>query len=87
MEHLRSSQGLTGSFAEWGGWGSNPRPADYEKYGPMHHAHYLHGYRGVMPPMALIARFAQVTRSTNRSTPTIAISGGRSQNVTVAGAR
>jgi len=18
----------------WGGWGSNPRPADYEKYGP-----------------------------------------------------
>ena len=19
---------------EWGGWGSNPRPADYEKYGP-----------------------------------------------------
>jgi tetratricopeptide (TPR) repeat protein len=23
----------------WGGWGSNPRPADYEKYGPMLHAH------------------------------------------------
>jgi hypothetical protein len=20
----------------WGGWGSNPRPADYEKYGPVH---------------------------------------------------
>jgi hypothetical protein len=19
---------------EWGGWGSNPRPADYEKYAP-----------------------------------------------------
>jgi hypothetical protein len=19
----------------WGGWGSNPRPADYEKYGPV----------------------------------------------------
>jgi hypothetical protein len=19
--------------ARWGGWGSNPRPADYEKYG------------------------------------------------------
>jgi hypothetical protein len=30
MEHLRSSQGLTRSIAEWGGWGSNPRPADYE---------------------------------------------------------
>ena len=22
----------------WGGWGSNPRPADYEKYDPMLHA-------------------------------------------------
>jgi hypothetical protein len=22
----------------WGGWGSNPRPADYEKYGFVHHA-------------------------------------------------
>ena len=22
----------------WGGWGSNPRPADYEKYGLMHRA-------------------------------------------------
>jgi hypothetical protein len=22
----------------WGGWGSNPRPADYEKYGLLHHA-------------------------------------------------
>jgi len=21
----------------WGGWGSNPRPADYEKYGSVHH--------------------------------------------------
>ena len=21
----------------WGEWGSNPRPADYEKYGFMHH--------------------------------------------------
>jgi hypothetical protein len=20
----------------WGGWGSNPRPADYEKYGFVH---------------------------------------------------
>jgi hypothetical protein len=24
---------------EWGGWGSNPRPADYEKYGPAHRTH------------------------------------------------
>jgi hypothetical protein len=22
----------------WGGWGSNPRPADYEKYGLVHYA-------------------------------------------------
>ena len=28
--------------ATWGGWGSNPRPADYEKYGLMHHALYVH---------------------------------------------
>ena len=69
----------------WDGLGSNSRPADYEKYGPMHHAHYLNRYHGVMPPMALIAPFAQVTRSTNRSTPTMAISGGRSQYVTAAG--
>jgi hypothetical protein len=53
----------------WGGWGSNPRPADYEKYGPALGAHYLHGYHGLVPPMALIAPFARVTRSTERSTP------------------
>ena len=53
----------------WGGWGSNPRPADYEKPGPALWARYLHGYHGVVPPMALIAPFARVTRSTNRSTP------------------
>ena len=23
----------------WGGWGSNPRPADYENYGRVHRAH------------------------------------------------
>jgi hypothetical protein len=23
----------------WGGWGSNPRPADYENYGPVHRTH------------------------------------------------
>ena len=50
-------------------WGSNPRPADYEKYGSVHRTHYLHGYHGAVPPMALIALFAQMTRSTNRSTP------------------
>ena len=30
MEHLHSSERLTGGSAVWGGWGSNPRPADYE---------------------------------------------------------
>ena len=29
---------------------------------------YLHRYHGAVPPMALIAPFAQLTRSTNRST-------------------
>jgi hypothetical protein len=24
----------------WGGWGSNPRPADYEKYGPVRYERY-----------------------------------------------
>jgi hypothetical protein len=38
-----------------GRWGSNPRPADYEKYGPAHHRHYLHGYHEAVPPMAPIA--------------------------------
>jgi len=53
----------------WGGWGSNPRPADYEKPGPAQLMHYLHGYHGVVPLIALIAPFARVARSTNRSTP------------------
>jgi hypothetical protein len=52
----------------WGGWGSNPRPADHEKPGPMHRKHYLHGYHGAVPPIALIAPIAQMARSTNRST-------------------
>src|ERR1700693_2045124 len=52
-----------------GGWGSNPRPADYEKPGPALSVRYLHGYYGVVPLIALIAPFARVTRSTNRSTP------------------
>jgi len=57
---------------QWGGWGSNPRPADYEKPGPALRVRYLHGYHGAMPPMALIALFAQMARSTNRSTTTAA---------------
>ena len=52
----------------WGGWGSNSRPTDYENYGPALPTLYLHGYHGAVPLMALIAPFAQVARSTNRST-------------------
>ena len=52
----------------WGGWGSNPRPADYENSGPVHRTHYLHGYHGVTPLVVLIAPFARMARSTNRST-------------------
>jgi hypothetical protein len=52
----------------WGGWGSNPRPADYEKYGFVHCARQLHEYHGALPSMALSALVAQVARSTNRST-------------------
>jgi hypothetical protein len=53
----------------WGGWGSNPRPANYEKPSRALRVRYLHGYHGVVPPMALIAPFARVARSTNRYTP------------------
>src|SRR5437667_7381678 len=53
----------------WGGWGSNPRPADYEKPGPAVRVRYLHRYHEVLPPMAQIAPLARVTRSTSRSTP------------------
>jgi hypothetical protein len=28
--HFRRSQGLICGFKEWGGWDSNPGPADYE---------------------------------------------------------
>jgi hypothetical protein len=52
----------------WGGWGSNPRPADYEKYGHVRRTHYLHGYDRVMPLMAPIALVAPMARSTSRST-------------------
>jgi len=56
----------------WGGWGSNPRPADYENYGPALPTLYLHGYHGAVPPMALVALYARMARSTNRSTTTTA---------------
>jgi hypothetical protein len=52
----------------WGGWGSNPQPADYEKHGPTLRVRWLHRYHGPVPPMAVIAPFAQVARSMNRST-------------------
>jgi hypothetical protein len=48
--------------------GSNPRPADYEKYGPALRVPYLHGYYGIVPLMALIALSAPIARSTNRYT-------------------
>src|SRR5690349_811279 len=67
--HIAAGQGaFTWNEREWGGWGSNPRPADYEKYGPMHRTHYLHGYREAVPLMTLIALLAPMARSTNRST-------------------
>ena len=65
-----------------GGWGSSPRPADYEKYGSALRVRYLHGYDGVVPPIALFARSARVARSTNRSTPYMVITGFRLRNVT-----
>src|SRR6202035_3790647 len=69
----------------WGGWGSNPRPADYEEPGSALRVRCLHGYHGAVPPMALIAQFARVARSTNRSTPLTAIIECQLQNVTAAG--
>jgi len=41
----------------------------HEKHAPALRTRYLHGHHGVVPPMALIAPFARVARSTNRSTP------------------
>jgi hypothetical protein len=68
---------------QWGGWGSNPRPADYEKRGPTVWTHYLHRYHGAVSPMALIAPFARVARSTNRSTTYYTVSRFRLHNVTI----
>jgi hypothetical protein len=52
----------------WCGWGSNSRPADYEKPGRVRRTHYLHGYDRVVPLMAPIAVVAPMVRSTRRST-------------------
>jgi hypothetical protein len=30
LSHFRKSEALTCGFLEWGGWDSNPGPADYE---------------------------------------------------------
>ena len=65
-----------------GGWSSNPRPADYEKYGLVHRKHYLHGYYEAVPLVALTAPFAPMARSTNRSTASMVITGWQLQNVT-----
>jgi hypothetical protein len=59
---------LYSGSVRWGGWGSNPRPADYEEPGTALRARCLHRYHGVVPLMTLIAPFAQMARSTNRST-------------------
>jgi hypothetical protein len=50
-----SQLGRSHTNRRWGGRGSNPRPADYEKPGPALRARYLHGYYGVLPLMAPIA--------------------------------
>src|SRR5580700_886096 len=65
----RAKSQVSAGEGMWGGWGSNPRPADYEKYGPTLWTRYLHGYHRAVPPMALIAQLARMARSTNRSTP------------------
>jgi hypothetical protein len=49
--------------------GLEPTSGDYEKYGPALRARYLHGYYEVTPPVTLIAPYARVSPSTNRSTP------------------
>ena len=34
----RAKSNVSAGQGMWGGWGSNPRPADYENYGPVHRA-------------------------------------------------
>jgi hypothetical protein len=64
--------------------GLDRRPADNEKYGLVHSRHYLLGYHGAVPPVALIAPFARVAGSTNRSARSMTITRCRLQNVTAA---
>jgi hypothetical protein len=52
--------------------GLEPTTGDYEKYGPALRMLYPHRHHGAVPPMTLIAPFAQMARSTNRSTTTAA---------------
>jgi len=33
---IRAKSNVSAGEVMWGGWGSNPRPADYEKYGFVH---------------------------------------------------
>ena len=66
----------------WGGWGSNPRPADYEKYGPALRVRYLHGYHGVVPPIALIAPWHGWLGPRTGPRLTMAITGFQLRNVT-----
>src|SRR5580658_10316904 len=42
----RNFSDLYSARITWGGWGSNPRPADYEKPGPVLRVRYLHGCLG-----------------------------------------
>jgi len=64
----RAKSQVSAGEGMWGGWGSNPRPADYEKPGLVHRTHYLHGYHGIAPLVVLIAPLARMAQSTNRST-------------------
>jgi hypothetical protein len=56
----------------WAGGARTHDLSDYENYGPALPTLYLHGYHGAVPPMALIALYARMARSTNRSTTTTA---------------
>jgi hypothetical protein len=40
---VSAGEGMHVGRVRWDGWGSNPRPADYEKPGATLQTHYLHG--------------------------------------------
>jgi hypothetical protein len=67
----------------WGGWGSNPRPADYEKSGSAHRTHCLHGYHGAVPPMPRLHWLHRWLGPRTGPRPAMAITGCQLQNVTV----